>query len=59
MTSSSRAGTPLAALAKRLRTVCGAGGTVKNGAVEIQGDHCDAVIALLRSQGFTVKRAGG
>ena len=49
----------LAALGKRLRTACGAGGTVKNGAIEIQGDHCDAVIALLRDQGFTVKRAGG
>ena len=49
----------LAVLGKRLRTACGAGGTVKNGAIEIQGDHCDAVIALLRSQGFTVKRAGG
>jgi translation initiation factor 1 len=49
----------LAELGKRLRTACGAGGTVKNGALEIQGDHCDAVIALLREQGFTVKRAGG
>jgi translation initiation factor 1 len=49
----------LAALGRRLRTACGAGGTVKNGAIEIQGDHCDAVIALLRDQGFTVKRAGG
>ncbi len=49
----------LAALGKRLRTACGAGGTVKNGVVEIQGDHCDAVIALLRAQGFTVKSAGG
>ena len=49
----------LAELGKRLRTACGAGGTVKNGTLEIQGDHCDAVIALLREKGYTVKRAGG
>ena len=50
---------PLAELGRRLRQACGAGGTVKAGMIEIQGDHCDAVIALLRTQGLTVKRAGG
>jgi translation initiation factor 1 len=49
----------LAALGKRLRTACGAGGTVKDGVLEIQGDHCERVIDLLKSEGWTVKRAGG
>ena len=50
---------PLAALAKRLRSACGAGGTVKDGVLEIQGDHVDRVIALLQAENYTVKRAGG
>jgi translation initiation factor 1 len=49
----------LAALGKRLRTACGAGGTVKDGVVEVQGDHCDRVIASLQGEGWVVKRAGG
>ena len=49
----------LAALARQLRQACGAGGTVRDETVEIQGDHCDAVIALLRAQGRNVRRAGG
>lgn len=48
----------LAALGKRLRTACGAGGTVKDGVLEVQGDHCERVIELLKSEGWTVKRAG-
>jgi translation initiation factor 1 len=32
---------------------------VKDGVIEVQGDHCDAVIGLLQKQGYTVKRAGG
>lgn len=50
---------PLAALGKRLRAACGAGGTVKDDVLEIQGDHCERVIDLLRQEGRTVKRAGG
>ena len=46
-------------LGKRLKAACGAGGTVKDGVVEVQGDHRDKVIAALRSQGWTVKQAGG
>ena len=49
----------LAALGKRLRTACGSGGTVKDGVLEVQGDHRDRVVALLQQDGYTVKRAGG
>ena len=49
----------LEALGKRLRTACGSGGTVKDGVVEVQGDHLEKVIALLTAQGMKVKRAGG
>ncbi|MEO6033158.1 MAG: stress response translation initiation inhibitor YciH [Burkholderiaceae bacterium] len=49
----------LAALAKRLRTACGAGGTVKDGVLEVQGDHCERVIACLVADGWAVKRSGG
>ena len=48
----------LAALGKRLRSACGAGGTVKDGVLEVQGDHCDRVIDCLKNEGWTVKRAG-
>jgi translation initiation factor 1 len=49
----------LNALGKRLKTACGSGGTVKDGVIEVQGDHCDRVMALLTTQGHKVKRAGG
>jgi translation initiation factor 1 len=49
----------LAALGKRLRSACGAGGTVKDGVLEVQGDHAERVIAWLQQDGWTVKRAGG
>jgi translation initiation factor 1 len=49
----------LVKLAQQLKAACGSGGTVKEGAIEVQGDHCDKVIALLKAQGRTVKRAGG
>jgi len=48
-----------AALGKRLRTACGTGGTVKDGVVELQGDHVARVIELLTLEGHKVKRAGG
>lgn len=51
--------TALAALGKRLRTACGAGGTVKDGVLEVQGDHCERVMDCLKNEGWTVKRAGG
>lgn len=49
----------LQALGKRLRTLCGTGGTTKDGVLEIQGDHVERVMAQLRTDGFTVKRTGG
>ncbi len=49
----------LADLGKRLKAACGSGGTVKDGVIEIQGDHVDKVVAALQAQGHTVKRAGG
>ena len=49
----------LALLGKQLRTACGSGGTVKDGVIEIQGDHCDLVMETLGKQGHNPKRAGG
>ena len=49
----------LTTLAQQLKKLCGSGGTVKDGAIEIQGDHCDKVMAKLISLGYKVKRSGG
>ncbi|HET7795928.1 MAG TPA: translation initiation factor Sui1 [Rhizobacter sp.] len=49
----------LATLGKQLRTACGTGGTVKDGVVELQGDHVDRVMAQLQAGGWTVLRSGG
>jgi len=46
-------------LAKELKQRVGSGGAVKDGVIEIQGDHCDVLIEELRSRSYTVKRAGG
>jgi translation initiation factor 1 len=51
--------TALAALGKQLKAACGSGGTVKDGVVEVQGDHVERVMALLAAQGYRVKRSGG
>ncbi|MEJ8675122.1 translation initiation factor Sui1 [Chromobacterium amazonense] len=53
------AGEALAKLGKLLRTRCGSGGTVKEGVLEIQGDHVETVIAELLKLGFKTKRTGG
>jgi translation initiation factor 1 len=47
------------ALLKRLKAACGTGGTVREGGVELQGDHVAAALAELEAQGFRPKRAGG
>ncbi|MBT3066029.1 translation initiation factor Sui1 [Rhodoferax sp. U11-2br] len=49
----------LVTLGKQLKAACGSGGTVKDGVIEVQGDHCERVMALLQAQGHKVKRAGG
>jgi translation initiation factor 1 len=46
-------------LAGELKQKCGSGGTVKDGVIEIQGDHRDALLEELSRRGHTVKRAGG
>jgi translation initiation factor 1 len=49
----------LAELLKQLKTACGAGGTVKDGVLELQGDQREKVEAVLRERGIASKRAGG
>jgi translation initiation factor 1 len=49
----------LAELAARLKRMCGAGGAVRDGAIEIQGEHRDRLVAELVLLGYDAKRAGG
>ena len=49
----------LDALGKQLKTACGSGGTVKDGVIEVQGDHIERVVALLVAQGYKAKKSGG
>ncbi len=49
----------LAALARELKGLCGAGGTLRGDVIEIQGDHRDRIIASLQQKGWSVKRVGG
>ena len=46
-------------IAKKLKQLCGSGGAIKNGSVEIQGDHRDKINVWLSAQGYRVKLAGG
>ena len=46
-------------LAKQLKKRCGSGGTVRNGVVEIQGDHRDLLVQELTRLGYPAKRSGG
>ena len=46
-------------LASDLKRRCGSGGTVRDGVIEIQGDHRDILLEELRRRGHTVKCSGG
>lgn len=46
------------ALAAELKRSCGTGGSVKDGVIEIQGEHRDTLVRELEARGFKVKRAG-
>jgi translation initiation factor 1 len=47
------------ALAAQLKKRCGSGGTVRNGVIEIQGDHRDVIVAALVKLGWPAKKSGG
>jgi translation initiation factor 1 len=49
----------LKALAGRLKKRCGVGGSAKGGVIELQGDHRDTVVEVLRAEGYDVVLAGG
>jgi translation initiation factor 1 len=58
------AGLPLSppdldALAAKLKKRCGSGGTVREGVIEIQGDHRDLIVAELNNMGWPAKKSGG
>ncbi len=46
-------------LAKVLKQRCGSGGTVRDGVLEIQGEHRETILAELLKRGFDAKGAGG
>jgi translation initiation factor 1 len=52
-------GPALKELAGALKKRCGCGGTIKDGIIEIQGDHRDTLLLELQTRGYRVKLAGG
>lgn len=53
------AGPELDKLARELKKKCGSGGTVRDGVIEIQGEHRDTLVEELTRRGFSAKRSGG
>ncbi len=53
------AGDALDELARTLKRRCGSGGTVRDGVIEIQGDHRDLLVAELNRLGYPARRSGG
>jgi translation initiation factor 1 len=49
----------LSALTQQIKQKCGAGGTSKDGVIEIQGDHRDMLVEELKARGYSVKLSGG
>lgn len=49
----------LKAMSTKMKQLCGTGGTVKDGVIEIQGDNRDKLLAWLQAQGYVAKLAGG
>ncbi len=52
-------GAELKALAKKLKQKCGSGGTLRDGIIEVQGEHQDKIVEILEKRGWDVKRSGG
>lgn len=50
---------PLRELASALKKRCGCGGSLKDGVIEIQGDHVELLLAELQARGFKAKKSGG
>ena len=49
----------VSALARELKKICGSGGTVKEGRIEIQGDHRQLLLAEMHRRGWKAKQSGG
>jgi translation initiation factor 1 len=49
----------LAELAAKLKKRCGSGGTLRDGVIEIQGEHRDTIVAELSKLGWQAKKSGG
>ncbi len=49
----------LKSLSKDLKQLCGTGGTIKDGVIEIQGEHRDRLVIELKNRGYDAKRSGG